>query len=55
MKVSVKIPKVGLTVDEVEFREWSLKVGDLVQHGQTLAIVESDKTSFDVPAPVTAK
>ena len=55
MKVSVKIPKVGLTVDEVEFREWSLKVGDLVQHGQTLAIVESDKTSFDVPAPVDGK
>lgn len=51
MKVSIKIPKVGLTIEEVVFTEWTQDCGSKVEFGETIAIVESDKANFEIPAP----
>ena len=51
MKVSIKIPKVGLTVEDVVFTEWAKECGSMLELGEIIAIVESDKTAFEIPAP----
>ena len=54
MKVSIKIPKVGLTVEDVVFTEWAKECGSMLELGEIIAIVESDKTTFEIPAPTDA-
>ncbi|MEQ9257708.1 MAG: biotin/lipoyl-containing protein [Roseovarius sp.] len=51
MKVSVKVPKVGLTVEEATVAEWLKSVGDRVEHEETIASVEADKATYEIPAP----
>lgn len=53
MKVKVKMPKLGQTVDEVVVTEWLCDVGQHVQTGTPLMTVETDKVDTDVPSPVT--
>jgi pyruvate/2-oxoglutarate dehydrogenase complex dihydrolipoamide acyltransferase (E2) component len=52
MKMTVKMPRVGETVDEVYLVEWHKGVGDSVSVGENLMLVETDKASVDVPSPV---
>ena len=52
MKVSIKIPKVGLTVEDVVFTEWAKECGSILELGEIIAVVESDKTTFEIPAPI---
>ena len=51
MRSTLKMPKVGDAVDEVVITEIRAKVGDTVAEGQTLFVVETDKTQVEVPAP----
>ena len=51
MKVSIKIPKVGLTVEDVVFTEWAKECGSNLELGEIIAVVESDKATFEIPAP----
>jgi pyruvate dehydrogenase E2 component (dihydrolipoamide acetyltransferase) len=51
MRSTLKMPKVGDAVDEVVISEIQVKAGDKVTEGQTLFIVETDKTTVEVPAP----
>lgn len=51
MKVSVKVPKVGLTVEEATVAEWFKAVGDRVEQEETIASVEADKATYEIPAP----
>ncbi|MBL8579919.1 MAG: hypothetical protein JNK47_22160 [Mesorhizobium sp.] len=51
MRSTLKMPKVGDAVDEVVISEIQAKVGDKVAEGQTLFVVETDKTQVEVPAP----
>lgn len=52
MKVRVRVPKVGLTVEQVTFTSWEKKVGDQVSPEDVIAVVEGDKASFEIAAPV---
>jgi 2-oxoglutarate dehydrogenase E2 component (dihydrolipoamide succinyltransferase) len=52
MKVRVRVPKVGLTVEQVTFTSWEKKEGDRVSADDVIAIVEGDKASFEITAPV---
>jgi len=45
------MPKVGDAVDEVVIAEIVVRVGATVVEGQTLFVVETDKTQVEVPAP----
>ena len=51
MRSTLKMPKVGDAVDEVVIAEVKAQVGAKVTEGQTLFVVETDKTQVEVPAP----
>lgn len=51
MRSTLKMPKVGDAVDEVVISEIQVQVGTAVTEGQTLFVVETDKTQVEVPAP----
>lgn len=52
MKITIKLPRVGETVDEVYLVDWNKKVGDSVSVGEDLMEVETDKATVQVPSPV---
>lgn len=52
MKMTIKMPRVGETVDEVYLVDWNKSVGDLVAIGDDLMEVETDKATVQVPSPV---
>jgi len=53
MKSTIKLPRVAETVDEVVVTEWAVSVGDLVEAGQVLLRVETDKAVVEVPSPIS--
>jgi pyruvate/2-oxoglutarate dehydrogenase complex dihydrolipoamide acyltransferase (E2) component len=52
MKMKIKLPRVGETVDEVYLVNWNKAVGDTVSVGESLMEVETDKATVEVPSPV---
>ena len=52
MRVEVRMPRLGETVDEVVLLEWLVEVGSQVEEGTELALVETDKVETEVPSPV---
>ena len=50
MKIEVKVPSVGESVNTAEIESWEKKSGDLVTKGDILVILETDKASMEVPA-----
>jgi 2-oxoglutarate dehydrogenase E2 component (dihydrolipoamide succinyltransferase) len=52
MKMTVKMPRVGETVDEVYLVVCNKNIGDSVAIGDSLMEVETDKANVEVPSPV---
>ena len=50
MAKPIVMPQVGQDLVEGELVEWNVKVGDSVKKGDMLAVVESEKASFEVEA-----
>lgn len=44
----VFVPAVGMAMDNVVLLEWLKQPGDLVNAGEVIAIVETDKTTMDI-------
>lgn len=53
MKVEIKVPQQGLTVDYVTFLGWSAREGDRVNKGDIIAEIESEKATLQVDAPAS--
>jgi pyruvate dehydrogenase E2 component (dihydrolipoamide acetyltransferase) len=51
MRSTLKMPKVGDAVDEVVIKDIQAQVGSAVVEGQTLFVVETDKSQIEIPAP----
>lgn len=51
MRSTLKMPKVGDAVDEVVINAIQTTIGATVKEGDTLFVVETDKTQVDIPAP----
>lgn len=51
MKIRVKVPKVGLTVEEVTLASWEKSEGAAVAADEVIATLEGDKASFEVVSP----
>ena len=49
----VEVPKVGNTVEECIIGEWRKHKGDQVAAGEVIAEIETDKTTFEITAPVS--
>ena len=46
----MKIPSPGESISEVEIAQWLVEDGDFVEKDQTIAEVDSDKATLDLPA-----
>lgn len=51
-RTTVKMPKLGETVDEVVILGWVKQEGDVVAVGEILVEVETDKVDTELPSPV---
>jgi len=51
MPIDLKIPVVGESITEVQISEWLKSEGDLVKADEPVAVIDSEKTTFDLPAP----
>jgi pyruvate dehydrogenase E2 component (dihydrolipoamide acetyltransferase) len=47
----IGMPNLGHTMEEGKVSEWLKRVGQTVSKGEVIAVVESDKASFDVDCP----
>jgi len=50
-EIQIKVPKPGESISEVMIGEWYVQEGQYVAADQNLVAMESDKATFDVPAP----
>lgn len=55
MKFHFRFPDVGEGIHEGTIVKWMVQVGDLVQEGDSLAEVETDKVTTEIPSPRTGK
>jgi pyruvate dehydrogenase E2 component (dihydrolipoamide acetyltransferase) len=53
MATPVEAPKLGNTVEECLIAKWLKAKGDPVSAGETIAEIETDKATFELPAPVS--
>lgn len=51
MSIELKIPTVGESITEVQISEWLKAEGDAVKQDEPLAVIDSQKTTFELPAP----
>ena len=52
MRYTVKMPHLGDTSREVVVESWEAEIGASVSAGDSLLVVETDKTTTEVPSPV---
>ncbi len=55
MVIEMKIPSPGESITEVEISQWLVKDGDIVNKDQTIAEIDSDKATLDLPAEASGK
>lgn len=51
MATEIKMPKLGMTMEEGKLLGWARKEKDLVRKGEVLLTIESDKVTFEVESP----
>ena len=52
MASRLKIPRLGMSMNEGTIAAWLVADGDSVAVGQPLYLLETDKTENEVPSPV---
>jgi pyruvate dehydrogenase E2 component (dihydrolipoamide acetyltransferase)/2-oxoglutarate dehydrogenase E2 component (dihydrolipoamide succinyltransferase) len=50
MAVNITIPKLGMSVDEVNLVEWKVREGERTGKGDTVLVIETQKTEWNVEA-----
>ena len=55
MAIPVEVPKLGNSVEECIVGHWLKNAGDTVASGEAVVEIETDKTTFEVTAPVGGK
>jgi len=51
MPVDLKIPEVGESITEVQISDWLKSEGDMIKKDDPVAVIDSEKTTFELPAP----
>ena len=55
MDVELKVPQVGESITEVQIGEWLYRAGDAVPEGEPVVVIETDKVTVELPAPVAGR
>lgn len=55
MKLTVKVPKLGLTTEQVTVSEWVKAPGSDIAKGEIIVVVEADKATVDIEAPMNGR
>ncbi len=50
MKMDIKVPSVGESVQEAVLAEWLKEDGDFVEKEELLFVIETDKVTMEVPS-----
>jgi pyruvate/2-oxoglutarate dehydrogenase complex dihydrolipoamide acyltransferase (E2) component len=53
--MTLKLPKMAVSMQEGTLVEWLVKSGDQVAMGQPLYVIETEKTASEVPSPFTGE
>ena len=51
MQIELKVPSVGESITEVEIGQWLKNEGDTVSMNDNLVVIESEKTTLELPSP----
>jgi 2-oxoglutarate dehydrogenase E2 component (dihydrolipoamide succinyltransferase) len=51
MSIELTIPSVGESITEVQIAEWLKSEGDAVKKDENVAVIDSEKSTFELPAP----
>jgi pyruvate dehydrogenase E2 component (dihydrolipoamide acetyltransferase) len=51
--IKITIPKLGLTMESAKVVRWEFQSGEAVNEGENVLVIETDKVTFEVPAPAT--
>ena len=54
-RVAVKVPTWGLTMDDAVVQEWMVGEGEVVQEGEVVAVIETDKPTGEVEARASGR
>ena len=55
MPIELKVPEVGESITEVVIAQWLRKEGESVKQDEPLVVIETDKVTVELPAPVAGK
>jgi glutaconyl-CoA/methylmalonyl-CoA decarboxylase subunit gamma len=50
-KMTLKLPKMAVSMQEGTLVEWLVKSGDIVTVGQPLYLIETEKTAAEIESP----
>ena len=54
-KMTLKVPKLAVSMQDGTITEWFVSPGDAVSVGQKLYSIETEKTTFEVESPFAGK
>lgn len=49
--IEIRIPKLGLTMESARLLRWQGRSGSEVKEGETILVLETDKVTYEMPAP----
>ena len=55
MATPIIMPRQGQSVESCILTDWKVSIGDQVAEGDVLAVIETDKASFDLEATTSGK
>ena len=55
MLLEIKVPSPGESISEVEIAQWLVEDGDYVEKDQSIAEIDSDKATLELPAEESGK
>ena len=55
MTVELKVPAVGESITEVQIGDWLVGVDDSVERDEIVVVIDTDKATVEVPAPVSGR
>ena len=53
MAVELRVPEVGESITEVEIGDWLKNEGERVSREEAVVMIDTDKVTVELPAPVT--